>query len=68
MVMGALTFFQYLADQTITGPDGGTIHFDIDPARKAALIDGLDDIAQTEKQVLRIEAFESEMGRTRPWV
>jgi 3-isopropylmalate/(R)-2-methylmalate dehydratase small subunit len=57
-----------LVAQTIAGPDGGTIHFDIDPARKAALMEGLDDIAQTEKKAGRIKAFEGEISQTRPWV
>ncbi|CAE7404867.1 leuB [Symbiodinium microadriaticum] len=36
-----------LEAQTIKGPDGGTIEFDIDPFRKQCLIEGLDDIGQT---------------------
>ncbi|NOZ32720.1 MAG: 3-isopropylmalate dehydratase small subunit [Alphaproteobacteria bacterium] len=57
-----------LEAQTISGPDGGTIRFDIDPARKTALLDGLDDIAQTEKKASQIDAFEQQMSQTRPWV
>ncbi len=34
-----------LETQSITGPDGGTISFDIDPYRKHCLLNGLDDIA-----------------------
>src|SRR3979490_2505016 len=36
-----------LAAQEITGPDGGVIHFDIDPFRKRCLMEGLDDIGLT---------------------
>src|SRR6195952_1716369 len=47
-----------LSAQTIKGPDGGTIHFDIDPARKQTLLEGLDDIAATMKEGAEISAFE----------
>ena len=43
-----------LESQTISGPDGGTIHFDIDPARKQVLLEGLDDIAGTLKSAAKI--------------
>src|SRR5436305_2447912 len=33
-----------LASQTIKGPDGGTLHFDIDPSSKQILLEGLADI------------------------
>ncbi len=36
-----------LAAQEIRGPDGGTVHFDIDPFRKHCLLNGLDDIGLT---------------------
>jgi len=35
-----------LEKQEITGPDGGAIHFDIDPFRKHCLLEGLDDIGK----------------------
>src|ERR1700712_1039723 len=44
--------------QTIKGPDGGSIHFNIDPARKQTLLEGLDDIAATMKEGAEISAFE----------
>jgi 3-isopropylmalate dehydratase small subunit len=36
-----------LESQTITGPDGGSITFEIDPFRKHCLLNGLDDIGLT---------------------
>jgi 3-isopropylmalate/(R)-2-methylmalate dehydratase small subunit len=57
-----------LESQTVRGPDGGTIHFDIDPARKHILLEGLDDIAATLKSNAAISGFESQMGAAKPWL
>ena len=57
-----------LAAQTISGPDGGTVHFDIDPARKHVLLEGLDDIAGTLKSDPAIASFEGKMAQSRPWL
>jgi 3-isopropylmalate/(R)-2-methylmalate dehydratase small subunit len=57
-----------LEAQTIKGPDGGTIHFDIDPSRKQTLLEGLDDIAATMKEGAEISAFESKVAQSRPWI
>ena len=57
-----------LEAQTIKGPDGGTIHFDIDPARKTVLLEGLDDIATTLKEASEISAFEGKVATQRPWI
>ncbi|MHB1110117.1 MAG: 3-isopropylmalate dehydratase small subunit [Devosia sp.] len=57
-----------LESQTIKGPDGGSIHFDIDPSRKQALLEGLDDIAATLKQDASISGFESKVQAQRPWI
>ncbi len=57
-----------LEAQTIKGPDGGTIHFDIDPARKHTLLEGLDDIAATLKADPAISSFEGKMSESRPWL
>ncbi len=57
-----------LESQTIRGPDGGTIHFDIDPARKQVLLEGLDDIAATLKHDPEIASFEHKMQVQRPWI
>ncbi len=57
-----------LESQTIRGPDGGSIHFDIDPARKQVLLEGLDDIATTLRSDPAISSFEQQMSQTRPWL
>ena len=57
-----------LESQTIKGPDGGTLHFDIDPARKHILLEGLDDIASTLKHDTQIGGFETKMAAERPWI
>ena len=57
-----------LEKQTISGPDGGSIHFDIDPARKQVLLEGLDDIATTLKSDPAISSFETRMANDRPWL
>ncbi len=57
-----------LESQTIRGPDGGTIRFDIDPARKQVLLEGLDDIAATLKYDPEIASFEHKMQVQRPWI
>lgn len=57
-----------LEAQTIKGPDGRTIEFEIDPARKNALLEGLDDIGLTLGQVSKIDGFEAGMGAERPWI
>jgi 3-isopropylmalate/(R)-2-methylmalate dehydratase small subunit len=44
------------------------IHFDIDPARKQILLEGLDDIAGTLKSDPSISAFEGKMAENRPWL
>ena len=56
-----------LETQTITGPDGGSIHFDIDPFRKHCLINGLDDIGLTMEEAPAIDAYEEALGERRPW-
>jgi 3-isopropylmalate/(R)-2-methylmalate dehydratase small subunit len=57
-----------LATQTIKGPDGGTVHFDIDEGRKHRLLNGIDDIGETLQKAPQIDAFEKQMESHRPWV
>ena len=57
-----------LENQTITGPDGGTIKFEIDPFKKHCLLNGLDDIGLTLEKAASIDSYESGLGDTRPWV
>ena len=56
-----------LETQEIRGPDGGAIHFDIDPFRKRFLMEGLDDIGLTMEKADAIAAFEQTSRVQRPW-
>ncbi len=56
-----------LEAQTIQGPDGGTIHFEVDPFKKHCLLNGLDDIGLTLEHVSKIDAFEANLTAQRPW-
>ena len=57
-----------LESQTITGPDGGEISFDIDPFRKHCLLNGLDDIALTLEKGTAIDGFEDGQRGAQPWL
>ncbi len=57
-----------LEAQDIRGPDGGIIHFDIDPFRKHCLLNGLDDIGLTLKKSSQIEIFEKKSAAERFWL
>lgn len=56
-----------LEKQEIRGPDGGVVHFDIDPHRKRCLLEGLDDIGLTMEKEQKIESFEQQAAAARPW-
>ena len=56
-----------LEPQEIRGPDGGKIHFDIDPFRKRCLMEGLDDIGLTLEKAEAIESFEQGHRTSHPW-
>ncbi len=56
-----------LPAQEIRGPDGGVLHFEIDSARKDALLEGLDEIAETLRQESAIAAFEDRRKLAEPW-
>ena len=57
-----------LPSQTIRGPDGGTVKFDIDPFRKHCLLNGLDDIALTLEKSSAIDAYEKKHAASQPWL
>ena len=57
-----------LEAQTITGPDGGSIRFDIDPHLKRCLLEGLDDIGLTLEKADAIAAFEAKRAAAQPWL
>ncbi|WP_096703892.1 3-isopropylmalate dehydratase small subunit [Magnetospirillum sp. 15-1] len=57
-----------LAKQVITGPDGGSISFEVDPFRKHCLLNGLDDIGLTLQREEKIAAFEETRKTSTPWL
>ena len=57
-----------LEAQTITGPDGGEVKFDIDPFRKHCLLEGLDDIGLTQQKSDKIDDFETKRKADQPWL
>ncbi len=56
-----------LEAQTISGPDGGTIKFDIDAFRRHCLLNGLDDIGLTLAKEASIVGYEKTLTTARPW-
>lgn len=56
-----------LEAQEIRGPDGGKLHFDIDPFKKHCLLNGLDDIGLTLQKAAAIDSFETKTAASRPW-
>jgi 3-isopropylmalate/(R)-2-methylmalate dehydratase small subunit len=56
-----------LEEQTIKGPDGGTIKFEIDPFRKDCLLKGLDDVGLTLEKENEITSFEEARSIGQPW-
>ena len=57
-----------LEQQVITGPDGGTIRFEIDAFRKHCLLNGLDDIGLTLEKAEKIDAYEARQRSGEPWL
>jgi len=57
-----------LEQQQITTPDGETIAFEIDSARKYRLLHGLDDIGLTLEHADDIRAYEARRQQETPWL
>ncbi|ACB93872.1 3-isopropylmalate dehydratase small subunit [Beijerinckia indica] len=57
-----------LENQTIRGPDGGSIPFNIDPFRKHCLLNGLDDIGLTMQKADEISAYEERQAKQHAWL
>jgi 3-isopropylmalate/(R)-2-methylmalate dehydratase small subunit len=57
-----------LEKQVITGPDGGSIGFEVDAFRKHCLLNGLDDIGLTMEKAEAIDAFEARLATQAPWL
>jgi 3-isopropylmalate/(R)-2-methylmalate dehydratase small subunit len=65
---GAAPFTVDLITQTISGPGGPDIAFDIAPADRMRLIEGLDDIGLTLKHADEIAAWETRTAAAQPWL
>ena len=56
-----------LGSQTVTTPDGTSLHFEIDPFRKDCLYRGLDSIGLTLQHEEAIAAYETRRKTEPPW-
>jgi 3-isopropylmalate/(R)-2-methylmalate dehydratase small subunit len=65
---GAAPFTVDLVRQHISGPGGPDIAFDIPPADRMRLIEGLDDIGLTLKHTDEIANWERRTATARPWL
>ncbi|MEL6997918.1 MAG: 3-isopropylmalate dehydratase small subunit [Pseudomonadota bacterium] len=57
-----------LEKQTITGPDGGEVSFEIDPFKKHCLLNGLDEIGLSMGKETAISAHETKRNAETPWL
>jgi 3-isopropylmalate dehydratase small subunit len=67
-VNGSGPFTVDLQKQTISGPGGADIKFDIPAADRTRLLEGLDDIGLTLKHDGEIKAWEQQMAAAQPWL
>ncbi len=65
---GAAPFTVDLETQTISGPGGPDLKFEIAAADRTRLLEGLDDIGLTLKHTEDIVAFEQDMAAAQPWL
>jgi 3-isopropylmalate dehydratase small subunit len=65
---GVMPFMADLPAQRISGPGGADIAFDITPADRMRLLEGLDDIGMTLKHLGDIAAWEQRAAGERPWL
>jgi 3-isopropylmalate/(R)-2-methylmalate dehydratase small subunit len=65
---GAAPFTVDLETQTISGPGGTDIAFEILAADRMRLLEGLDDIGLTLKHSDEIKAWEAMMAKAQPWL
>ena len=56
-----------LERQLVVTPSGEAIPFEVDARKKAALLEGLDEIAQTKKRAADIAAWQARDRAARPW-
>ena len=65
---GAAPFTVDLQTQRISGPGGPDLAFEMPPADRMRLIEGLDDIGLTLKHAQDIAAWEKRMAGAHPWL
>jgi 3-isopropylmalate/(R)-2-methylmalate dehydratase small subunit len=57
-----------LQEQMITSPSGKRHSFEIDPRRRAGLLQGLDEVSLTLQRDDEIRAFQVSDRAERPWI
>jgi 3-isopropylmalate dehydratase/3-isopropylmalate/(R)-2-methylmalate dehydratase small subunit len=57
-----------LAEQAVVSPSGARFHFEIDPQRKAKMLNGLDAIGETLQAAEAIDIFEMKRALAQPWL
>ena len=57
-----------LEAQTVTTSDGETFSFEVDAFKKHCVLNGLDDIGLTMEKAASIDAYESKLQVSHPWV
>jgi 3-isopropylmalate/(R)-2-methylmalate dehydratase small subunit len=67
-VDGKAPFTVDLVEQRISGPGGDDVAFEIAPADRTRLLDGLDDIGLTLKHMDEIMSWERRAQATQPWL
>jgi len=65
---GAAPFTVDLMSQRISGPGGADMAFDIAPADRTRLLEGLDDIGLTLKHMNEIVSWEQRVAAAQPWL
>lgn len=65
---GAAPFTVDLVSQRISGPGGADMTFDIAPADRMRLLEGLDDIGLTLKHMNEIASWEQRTAAAQPWL
>ena len=57
-----------LEAQTVVSPSGQTFRFEIDPVRKAKMLNGLDSIGETLQAAAAIDTYEMKRALAQPWL
>ncbi len=54
--------------KTVTQPNGETVPFEIDAGRRTTLLEGLDEIGLTLRDIAEIDAFKRRDREAHPWI